>query len=411
MKSGSLSLALISATASACLLSTRAAENINITDVPDYAWYAGCFGTAGGNLMGFWDRHGFPDIYTGPTAGGVAPLTTSGANEGIRSMWASQAGFDGRPADKPGHADDYWEYLYELPDGEVIYSYESTAPDPYQIAGRAEHSPDSLCDFIGASQNKWADLNGECSGNIDAFAFNFWDASGDRRVNYTPPLQNGVPIRDVQSGLRQFTQYRGYDAQVTSQLADFNPNVPSGHGFTFEDLKAEINAGYPVMVMLQSPDQLSRSFPGMPRGNPEIHAMLITGYIETDDGQQLARYKTSWGEGDHVAAWTADIWEANMPVRGVFTFHPEPKITQIEPDSGALNLTWEGPASTVQDFINGTSSPAQWFVIEKAETVDGPFTSVSQPTTDLHGSVSNLSGKQAFFRVKILTAAEAGQSE
>src|SRR5438552_18554802 len=83
-------------------------ESVMLTEVPDYLWYAGCFGTASGNLMGYWDRHGFPNFYTGPTAGGVAPLDSRGGNYGIRSMWASKAGEDGRPADQPGHIDDYW---------------------------------------------------------------------------------------------------------------------------------------------------------------------------------------------------------------------------------------------------------------------------------------------------------------
>src|SRR5262249_47954131 len=124
-------------------------------------WYYGCMGTASGNLMGYWDRHGFPDFYTGPANGGLAPLTTSGANAGIVSMWASMAGVDGRPADKPGHVDDYY------------ISYESTAPDPYITAGRAEHAPDCIGDFMGLNQRKWTNMNSECSGNIDAFSFVF----------------------------------------------------------------------------------------------------------------------------------------------------------------------------------------------------------------------------------------------
>ena len=70
--------------------------DVQLTDVPDYNWFAGCFGTASGNVAGYWDRHGFPDFYTGPTAGGVAPLSNCGTNIGIRSMWATKAGLDGR---------------------------------------------------------------------------------------------------------------------------------------------------------------------------------------------------------------------------------------------------------------------------------------------------------------------------
>ena len=35
-------------------------EDVRIDGVPDYEWHMGCFGTATGNLMGFWDRNGYP---------------------------------------------------------------------------------------------------------------------------------------------------------------------------------------------------------------------------------------------------------------------------------------------------------------------------------------------------------------
>ena len=47
------------------------ATNVYLTGVPDYDWFYGCMGTASGNLMGFWDRHGFPDFYTGKVNGAV----------------------------------------------------------------------------------------------------------------------------------------------------------------------------------------------------------------------------------------------------------------------------------------------------------------------------------------------------
>ena len=150
-------------------LGSRSSENVLLTDVPDYTWYAGCFGTASGNLMGYWDRHGFPNFYTGPTGDGLAPLNSNGANVGIRSMWASKAGLDGRPADQFGHIDDYWLFYRD----DLSFSYESTVPDPFISAGRREHTPDCIGDFIGLSQNKWTNLNGECDGNIDAFSFVF----------------------------------------------------------------------------------------------------------------------------------------------------------------------------------------------------------------------------------------------
>ncbi|HEV8544568.1 MAG TPA: hypothetical protein VGR78_19435 [Verrucomicrobiae bacterium] len=384
--------------------SVLAAQNVMISDVPDYSWYAGCWGTASGNIMGYWDRHGLPDFYTGPTGDGVAPLNSVGSNQSIRSMWASKAGVDGRPVDQPGHIDDYFTNGDEN-------SYESTAPDPYKSLGRAEHSPDCLGDFMGASQNKWGDLDGECSGNIDAFAFNYWDHSGHRRVNFTPPPSGGIPGRDVQSGIRTWAKYRGYDAEVSSQLADFNPEVQPGNGFTFEDLKAEIDNGYPVLLMLQNPGELFRNLPGMPRGNPEIHAMLAYGYVTTDDGQQIVRYRTSWGSGDNMySIWGPDVWQAGMTLRGVLLFHPAPKITKTEVVEGGLKISWDGPSSTLIDNTAGASFPTHWYGLEKEDDLNGEFTPAADPVSDLEITVSvPYPARNVFFRVKVMTPEQAGK--
>ena len=229
------------------LLTGLSAGTVKLEDVPNYSWYAGCFGTACGNLMGFWDRNGMSDFYTGPTAGGIAPLSDGGANVGVRSMWASKAGFDGRPAGQFGHIDDYWAY-YDC-DANGCFSYESTLEDPYVLAGRLEHAPDCIGDFIGLSQKHWTNQNGECDGNIDAYSFVYWDTNGDRRSNYVPSEVAGTPARDIQSGLRAWAQYRGYDADVFTQLTDFNTTVVAGKGFTFENLKDGNRCGVSGVVV------------------------------------------------------------------------------------------------------------------------------------------------------------------
>ena len=172
---------------SLCAVPTRAELDVYLLDVPDYQWYGGCTGTGLGIIMGYWDRNGFPDFYTGPTADGFAPLTSSElTNYGIRALWTSKAGLDGRPADQPGHYDDYWG-PYDIYDSHT--GYEGTDRDPYLVAGRAEHTPDCIGDFIGLSQNKWTNMNNECDGNINSYAFVYWDHSGDKRINYVPPPQ------------------------------------------------------------------------------------------------------------------------------------------------------------------------------------------------------------------------------
>jgi hypothetical protein len=383
-----------------CASSASAAVNVSLAEVPDYAWHAGCFGTAAGNLIGYWDRHGLPNMYTGPTGGGVAPLNSFGASVGIRSLWASQAGLDGRPANQPGHIDDYWTYFG------LTQSFESTAADPYVTAGRAEHAPDCLGDFMGQSQRKYSDLNGECAGNIDGFAFVFWDKDGNRLDNFQPPVVAGVQVREIPSGLRAFSRFRGYDANVSAQLVDFNPTVQAGRGFTFENLKTEINAGYPVLLILQEYNIFSRALPGMARANPNVHAMVAYGYVETDDGLQAVRYRTSWASGDEVfSQWNSETWQAALPVRGVITYHPQPKIKSVNRSGGQVQIAWEGPSSVLVDHVAGGSTAVHHYVIERADSLTGgAFVPVTEPGASLQASFADSGGDRAFFRVKLVPA-------
>ncbi|MDA1276126.1 MAG: hypothetical protein O2960_19080 [Verrucomicrobia bacterium] len=384
-----------------CSLNVFAIENVRLTDVPDYSWYGGCFGTAGGNLMGFWDRHGFPDFYTGPTNSGLAPLDSDGINSGVRSMWASRAGMDGRPADEPGHIDDYWVFYQD----ETALSYESTEVDPYVAAGRTEHKPDCIGDFIGASQNKWKNLDGEHDGNIDAYAVTFWDKFGAKRSNFQPSPQGEFEVRDLPSGLRTWSSVRGYESNVYSQLVDFFPGLAPKMGFSFEAIKAEIDAGYPVMLYLQNHDEKIRSLPGMERANPNVHGMLAYGYVVLDSGEQIVRYKTSWGgSGDNsLRLWSTDIWEALLQLKGVIGFHPLPKIKSVRRSGNTLNVKWHGPSSEWQNLVTGEIKKVHRYVLEKSPTVDSKdFVPLSDPTTNLEADVPNCCEQNEFFRVRLL---------
>jgi len=384
--------------------SVIAFDNVRLSDVPDYSWYAGCFGTAGGNLMGFWDRHGFPDFYTGPTNSGLAPLNSSGVNSGIRSLWASRAGMDGRPLDQPGHIDDYWMYY----DDANSYSYESVLPDPYLVDGRAEHAPDCVGDFIGASQRKWTLLNGLHDGNIDGFAVCYWDPSGARRVNFVPPDMDGVEVRDVPSGLRAWTRSLGFDARVFSQLADFHSGLAPGVGFTFEQLRAEIDAGYPVMLFLQNHDVTFRSLPGMERANPSVHGMLAYGYVILDSGERMVRYKSSWGgSGDNlIRLWGPHVWEAMLQLKGVIGYHPLPVIRSFSRVGDTLELKWHGPSSEWVNMESGETRKIHRYVVEAAESADPEkFQAVTEPSTSLEASIPNCCGSSTFYRVRLLDPA------
>jgi len=357
-----------------------AAINIYIRDVPDYGWFYACMGTASGNLMGYWDRHGFPDFYTGTVNGGVAPLNTSGANEPIKAMWASTS-----------HVHDY--YL----------EYEDPNPDPYTKAGRPEHEPDCIGDFIGMDQFKWTNMCNECSGNIDGFCFVSWDPSGEKRINHIPDPAAAEPDVDVQTGLRAWARWRGYDADVFTQLTDFNPNTPVGQGFTFAEMQAEIDAGYPVLLFLQLYDQFSRTIGSAQNVNPEIHSMLAYGYY-ISGGVNYVRYRTSWASGDNcLKAWTADAWPGvQLPVRGVIGFHPIPKIRLCSLTNSDLRLRWDGPASDVYDATLGTTNRVHGYVVEMSATCSPPdFQPVSAVILTNRFTITNCPSP-AFLRLKLV---------
>ncbi|MBL9135966.1 MAG: hypothetical protein JNK85_08865 [Verrucomicrobiales bacterium] len=372
-----------------------AAENRYLVDVPDYDWHFGCFGTATGNLMGYWDRHGFPNFYTGPTTGGIAPLHSFGSNSGIRSLWATRAGMDGRPSNQPGHVDDYY------------IDYESTRQDPYLTANRAPHSSDCLGDFIGLSQFRWTDLNGECAGNIDGYAFNFFDPSGVRRDNYQPTQADGTAIPDIQSGLREWTRFRGNEADTFSQLVEFNPDKTSPAGYTFEQLRAEIDAGYPVLLFMQGYGEFSRALGGYPKVNPIIHAMLAYGYFIDDTGTPYVRYRTSWATGDfELSPWTAESWtpsgELDLPLRGVIGYRPRPRIVEFRRSSGGWILRWHGPSSVLHDEEAQTDTSTHWYTVERADRLEAAeWRTVAGPVSSLETTLPDCCDGPVFFRLRL----------
>lgn len=379
---------------------SAAIENVHIDDVPDYEWDWGCFGTATGNLFGFWDRNGFPDFYTGPTEGGVAPLDSrrSTGHYGIRALWASESGVDSRPLNRPGHVDDYY------------VAYESVAPDPYVTAGRPEHAKDCVGDFIGLNQNKWTNLNNECRGNVDAYSFVFWDKTGARRTA-NPGFEPAIPPgSEIPSGLVDWSRFKGYDATSFCQLADFNPTVTGGQGFTFADMKAEIDAGYPVLLFLQPNGENSRTLDGQSGVNPDIHGMLAYGYLVDDDGSEYVRFRTSWASGDEIfALWSAAPWTPlgilNFPLRGVIGYHPKPKVRSFSQDGTEVVVRWDGPSATIVDDVAGESRQVHRYVVERADALDATtWTPVSEILKVNEFRMPAPTSDRNFYRVRLVQA-------
>jgi hypothetical protein len=98
----------------------------SLADFPSYDWVFGCSAVSSAMVAAWYDRGSYPNLYTGPTNGGVMPLTDTGwstCSDCIGDTYpnnpliASHNGVDGRTT--RGSIDDYW------------VSYGSTTTDPY----------------------------------------------------------------------------------------------------------------------------------------------------------------------------------------------------------------------------------------------------------------------------------------
>ena len=129
---------------------------IGMLSVPAYDWSLDSSATAAAMIAAYWDQNGFPNMYTGPTNGGVMPMDNSswgtftditGEIYGQCPLTASRDGLDGRVG--KGSIDDYW------------VAYGSSAVDPFTTGSWAQHSWGSaIGDYMKTSQYNYGNVDG-----------------------------------------------------------------------------------------------------------------------------------------------------------------------------------------------------------------------------------------------------------
>ncbi len=237
-----------------------------LSGVPTSSWTYGCSATSAGMIFGYYDRDPrdwYPNMYTGPANGGVAPLTDLG---NPWSIIATQNGFDGWTT--YGHVDDYW------------ISYLSEGPDPWE-GNWTEHTwAECTADFMGTNQWKW-DFDpppGQPDANIDGSTVWWSYDSGDKLYDYIQPASSGLPQTAGCHGMRLFAESRGY---MVAENYTQNIDTLYAGGFSFADYMWEIDNGYPVMIHVTG------------------HTMVGVGY---DAPTETVYLHDTWG--DYVASMT-----------------------------------------------------------------------------------------------------------
>ena len=171
------------------------AAGINILTVPAFNWVFGCSAVSGAMIAGYYDRSGWPNMYTGPTNGGVMPLDNSSWptwSDGFTTypncpLIASKNGVDGRTI--RGSIDDYW------------VQYGSTAADPYITNGWTQHTwGDAIGDYMKTSQSAFGNTDGSTT------FYNWTSSSAPLTCDYM--ASNGLP--DGTLGRKLFYEARGY---------------------------------------------------------------------------------------------------------------------------------------------------------------------------------------------------------
>ena len=254
---------------------SRAPLSAVLLTVPTSTWTYGCTATSAGMLFGYYDRNGYPNMYTGSTNGGVCPLVDLGQGDdpsnpvsGACSIIATMDGFDGRSG--AGHVDDYW------------VSYGSSGPDPW-VSGGTEHTwGDCTADYMGTNQWRW-DFDGTAGtdSNSDGSTSVWTYTSGNKLYDYVPEASMGTPQTSCCHGMRLFAESRGYTV-VQNYNQKVDAQVATG-GFTLANFRDEIDAGRPVLVHLDG------------------HTVLGVGY-DTSDTTKIYIHDT-WDNILHSMTW------------------------------------------------------------------------------------------------------------
>ena len=293
-------------------LALQKSDTAKMLAVPTSTWTYGCTATSAGMIFAYYDRNGYPNMYTGPANGGVCPMTDVG--QGIStpiatacSIIATQNGFDGRTV--YGHADDYY------------YDYNAAGPDPWEGV-RAEHAwGGCTADYMGTNQWKWDyDSNGAKDTSTDGATTYFSYSSSGKLYDYIPPASQGTPQTEACHGMRLFAESRGYT--VTENYTQ-NIDTRYAGGFSFADYKAEIDAARPVMIHLAG------------------HTIVGVGY---DDTTSTVYLNDTWDNSVHSMTWGGSY--AGMAQQAV-------TIIRLAPDTTAPTGT-----IVINNNLSVTNNPA-----------------------------------------------------
>jgi hypothetical protein len=251
-----------------------------ISGVPSYIWRHGCGPTAAGMLIGYWDSHGYDWLLSGN-----ASTQTSAVDEAIASSIGSQ--------------NHYTDYVLPMDD-----STPTILPDKSELPLGDEHPSNSLADFMHTSQSIY---------NL-RYGWSYFSDFGPSLVDYV-----------------QLTNPGGFAANST--------NLYYNSGLTWDVFKAEIDAGRPVGLLVDSDSNGSTD-----------HFVPAFGYDDSSATKMYAAYNTwdyslHWYEfGPMVAGKPFGIYGAVTLQLGSSSVLPPQtprNFRQSDATQNSITLAWD----------------------------------------------------------------------
>jgi hypothetical protein len=338
-----------------------AAAIISIT-VPAYDWVYGCSAVSGAMIAAYYDRTGFPNMYTGPTNGGVMPLDNSSWptwSDGYTTypslpLAASRNGVDGRVT--RGSIDDYW------------VKYMGGFQDPYVTNGWVQHAwGDAIGDYMKTGQKAYGNDDGSTT---------FWNYNSSATpLTCADMVTYNLQDSDGTYGRKLFYEAKGYT--VTDCYNQKTDNTISG-GFSFTQYKAEIDAGRPVMLNLAG------------------HTVVGVGY---DNATNTVYLHDTWDYLTHTMTWGTSY--SGMQLLSVSIIN----ITNGVPTNTPTPTATATSTATNTSTPTKTSTPAASKTPTKTYTPTKTSTPTATPTftpTPVQASPGNVQASDGLYTDKVL---------
>jgi len=317
---------------------TSKADSVVILTAPAFSWSFGCSATSAAMIAGYYDRGSYPNMYAGPTNGGVMPLDNSSWPDWVDSggdtrhqcpLSATHNGLDGRGI--RGAVDDYWVY------------YGHGGPDPYETNGWTEHT---LSDCTG----DFMKTNRAATGNSDGSTM-FYNYNDGSPLTAADMEGYGIDDEDGGYGFKLFYESRGYAVTTMYNQRILGQGTDPTKGFTFAQYKAEIDAGRPVMIHLEG------------------HTMVGVGY---DDSSNTMYIHDTWDYNTYTMTWNGTyggMQHYAVTIVQLQVVAPPPNaptnLTATAVSQHQINLAWTDNSTNESGFKIERSpfAPGSWVQI------------------------------------------------